>query len=179
MQTEIGLHRFADLCEAEREEVRALALAVYPPEESANWHGRDIDWAAAEWCVRIRDGEGTLFSYIGVYVREGAWDSRAVRIGGIGNVKTHPAARRHGLAALGIAQALQFFRDRGLDFGLLVCEPHLTGYYSRLGWREFAGKLMIRQRGQTAEFVLNRVMVLTILCEAPATGTIDLCGPPW
>jgi GNAT superfamily N-acetyltransferase len=179
MQVEIGPHRFADLGEVEREEVRALTLAVYPPEDSANWHGREIDWAEPEWCVRIRDGEGALLSYTGVYVREGTWDGRAVRIGGIGNVKTHPAARRQGLAALGIAQAFRFFREQGLDFGLLVCEPHLTEYYSRLGWREFAGKLLIRQRGKWAEFVLNRVMVLPILCEAPGTGTLDLCGPPW
>ena len=60
-----------------------------------------------------------------------------------------------------------------------MCEPHLLGYYTRLGWREFAGRLLVRQRGEASEFTFNRVMTCGVCTEGPAAGTIDLCGPPW
>jgi RimJ/RimL family protein N-acetyltransferase len=176
----VTLDRVADLADADRDDVRALSLAVYPPEQLTAWPGRHVEWSTPEWCVRVRDGAGSLVSYVGVYVREAEWDGRAVRVGGIGNVKTHPAARGRGMAALGIRRAVEFLREQpGVGFALLVCEPHLVGYYARLGWREFTGRLLVRQRGTAAEVTLNRVMTLDVRSEGPAAGAIDLCGPPW
>ena len=40
------LRRVADLTEREQTALRTLALAVYPPEVSASWPGRAIEWAA-------------------------------------------------------------------------------------------------------------------------------------
>jgi hypothetical protein len=89
-------------------------------------------------------------------------------------------ARGQGLAGLGIRRALQFFREqRSVDFALLVCEPSLLNYYTRLGWRQFAGQLLVRQHGVETEFTLNRVMTHGVRSEGPAAGTINLCGPPW
>jgi hypothetical protein len=130
--------------------------------------------------VRLRSAEGTLLSYVGVYVREGECDGQPVRIGGIGNVKTHPNARGCGLAARGIQRAIEFFREQSrVAFALLVCEPQLLGYYSSQGWREFHGQLQVRQNGSATEFTPNRVMTFGIQSEGPIAGTIDLCGPPW
>jgi hypothetical protein len=167
------------LSDAEREAVRQLSLAVYPPEAIAAWPGRHIEWSSPEWCVRLFAGE-TLASYVGVYVREGRCDGNAVRIGGVGNVKTHPDARRQGLAALGIRRALAFFHEEAaVDFALLVCELRLLGYYCGLGWREFGGRLFVRQQRESSEFMLDRVMTHPVQSGAPASGDIDLCGPPW
>jgi len=175
----ITLDRVADLSEADREAVRALSLAVYPPEQVADWPGRHLEWAAPAWCVRVRDGEGALVCYVGAHLREAECDGRAVRVGGVGGVKTHPAARRRGFAALAIRRAAEFFGEQGAGFALLVCEPRLIRYYSRLGWREFTGRLVVRQRGAPADFTFNRVMVLGIGSAPPSAGTIDLLGPPW
>jgi hypothetical protein len=113
-------------------------------------------------------------------VREAQREGRAMRVGGIGNVKTHPAARRRGLASLGIRRALKFFHEQpAIEFALLVCEPHLLSYYTRLGWREFGGRLLVRQYGAKSEFTLNGVMTHPIRAKGPNAGTIDLCGPPW
>jgi RimJ/RimL family protein N-acetyltransferase/predicted N-acetyltransferase YhbS len=174
------LDRVADLSEADQERVRLLRLAVYPPEQFADWPGWHVEWSTPEWCVRVRDEQGTLLSYVGVYLREAQCDGRPVRIGGIGNVKTHPSARGQGLAALGVQRAIEFFREeQDVAFALLVCEPDVLGYYARLGWREFGGRLLVRQHGAAAEFTLSRVMTHAIHSEAPASGVIDLCGPPW
>ena len=38
---------------------------------------------------------------------------------------------------------------------------------------------MVRQRGAVSEFTLCSAMTLGVRSEAPTSGTIDLCGPPW
>jgi predicted N-acetyltransferase YhbS len=117
---------------------------------------------------------------VGVYVREAEYEGRPVRIGGIGNVKTHPEATGRGLATRGIQRAIEFFREQPpVAFALLVCEPPLLGYYARLGWQAFGGQLLVRQHGAVCEYTFSRVMTHPIESEAPVTGIIDLCGPPW
>ena len=174
----LTLDRFADLTDADRAAVLALTRAVYPPAETAGWDGHAVEWAAPEWCVRVRDG-GDLVSYAGVYLRDATHDGRPARVGGVGNVKTHPAARGRGFAAAAVRRAADFFADRGVAFGLLVCRPELAGFYARLGWQAFAGRLIVRQHGVTCDFTLDPAMTLAVGSDAPFAGTIDLCGPPW
>jgi aminoglycoside 2'-N-acetyltransferase I len=178
----VALSRVTDLTDAERQAVRALSLAVYPPGESAGWAGRQIEWAAAEWCVRVRisDAHDGLVSYVGISLRDARYDGQPVRVGGIGGVKTHPASRGRGLAAAGIARAREFFREQaGVGFAVLVCGDHLLAYYRRLGWTQFAGTLLVRQQGVPVEFTFNKVMTCGIERAAPEAGAIDLRGPPW
>jgi aminoglycoside 2'-N-acetyltransferase I len=176
----ITLDRVSDLSALDREALRALSVAVYPPAQFTDWPGRRIEWSEAEWCVRIHGDDRALVSYVGICVRYAQRDGRSVRIGGIGGVKTDPSRRRRGLAARGMQRAHEFFRDEaGVEFALLVCAPHLLDYYSRLGWQEFAGQLLVRQHGAAAEFTFNRVMTCGVRSAAPRTGTIDLLGPPW
>lgn len=180
MEAETLLDRIADLSEAERAEVRDLSRAIYPPEEIEDWPGRHIEWSEFEWCVRVRDQDGELVSYVGMLVREASYDGREVLVGGVGGVGTHPAARRRGYAGIGLDRAVEFFsQEAGVDFALLVCRPELIKYYSHLGWQEFGGRLMVRQHGEQVEFTFNRVMTLGIRYMAPTTGVIDLTGPPW
>ena len=113
-------------------------------------------------------------------LRQARWNERAVKVGGIGGVKTHPAMRRCGHARRAIQQAVEFFRAQpDVAFALLVCEPNLMDYYAGVGWRPFAGRLLVTQHGVPGAFTFLRAMVCGIQSEAPATGSIDLCGPPW
>ncbi len=176
----ITLRRLDALNNADREELRALARAVYPPAESAEWSGRHMEWAAPEWGVRVRAADGTLASFVGVILRQATCDDAPVRAGGIGGVMTHPALRGRGMAGLGIRRAVEFFRaQEDVAFGLLVCEPRLLSYYGGLGWQEFAGRLHVLQHGQPAIFTYNRVMTIGVRSPAPLAGSIDLLGPPW
>lgn len=148
MQVDISLVRIADLSEAERAEVRGLSRAIYPPEEIEDWPGGHIEWSEFKWCVRVRDQDGQLASYVGVLVREASYADQQVLVGGVGGVGTHPAARRRGYAGMGLNRAIEFFdHEAEVDFALLVCRPELIKYYSRLGWREFNGRLLVRQHG--------------------------------
>jgi hypothetical protein len=170
----------ADLTEAERDALKTLGRVVYPPVVADAWPGRHLEWTPHQWGVFVRDGDGTLVSYVGIVVRSALLDGRPVRVGGVAGVKTHPAARRQGLAERAVGRAVEFFREQpDLAFALLVCEPHLVGYYGRLGWKEFFGRLLVTQRSTPTEFTFNRVMVIPGHGAAPAGGTIDLSGPPW
>jgi hypothetical protein len=174
------LCRIAELTDARRADLAALSRAVYPPEVAAAWPGRHLEWSAHEWGVFVRAGDGAPVTYVGLVIRAARRDGLPVRVGGIGGVKTHPAARRRGFAGRAIGRAVEFFREQpDVAFGLLVCEPPLLGYYGRLGWQEFSGRLLVTQRGEPAEFTFNRVMTCAVRAAAPVGGTIDLLGPPW
>jgi GNAT superfamily N-acetyltransferase len=176
----ITLHAVADLTADERAELRALSDAVYPPAVVAAWPGRALEWSPPGWSVIVRDAGGRAVCHAGVVVRTARADGRAVRVGGIGGVKTHPAARGQGHAAAAIRRALDFLRDgAGVAFGLLVCEPDLIPYYERLGWRPFPGALVVAQRGATVPFTFNLPMTTPVRSDPPPGGTIDLLGPPW
>ncbi len=180
MDADLSFGRVADLSDQEQVAVRSLSQVVYPPAESANWPGRHLEWAEPEWCVRVWGPQGALASYVGVLLREATRDGQSARVGGVGGVMTHPALRRRGYAERGLRRAIEFFHEQGsVRFAVLVCEPSLIAYYSRLGWREFAGELLVRQRGAPERFTFNRVMTLGVGQEAPVDGVIDLCGPPW
>jgi GNAT superfamily N-acetyltransferase len=169
----------AELTESERSALRALSVAVYPSEVVAAWPGLVIEWAPAQQGVIGWDGDAAV-CHVGLVLRDATWNDRAVRVGGIGGVKTHPAARGRGFASSAIRRALDFFRDRGdVDFVLLVCEPALVAFYERFGWRTFSGELRVSQRGATVPFTFNLCMTATLRISEPLAGTIDLLGPPW
>jgi aminoglycoside 2'-N-acetyltransferase I len=174
------LRQVADLSAGEQSALRTLSLAVYPPEIAAAWPGRVFEWAAHQWCIIGWDAEGDANCYVGIVLREARWNDRAVRVGGIGGVKTHPASRGRGFATKAIQRALDFFHEQGdVDFGLLVCEPVLMPFYGRLGWRKFPGELLVTQRQTTVPFTFNLAMTTPVRLHESLGGKIDLLGPPW
>ena len=174
------LRRVSDLTADEQAALRTLSLTVYPPEVAAAWPGRVIEWAPHQWGVIGWGTEGAALCYVGVILRDARWNDRAVRVGGVGGVKTHPACRGRGFAATAIRRALDFFRGQGdVDFGLLVCEPDLVPFYERQGWRRFPGNLFVTQLQATVSFTFNLPMTTPVRLEEPLAGTIDLLGPPW
>ena len=176
----VTLQRLDAVTGTDREELRALSRAVYPPSEAVDWPGRHLEWASPEWCVCVRTADGALASFVGIVLQRATYAGQPVRIGGIGGVMTHPALRRRGLVGVGMRRAVEFFQAQGdVAFGLLVCATRLLGYYGSLGWREFAGTLHILQHGQPAVFDFNHVMTIGVQAPGPVAGSIDLLGPPW
>lgn len=169
------VHRVADLPESEQAAVRTLGLAVYPPDVAAAWPGRAFEWAPHQWAVVGRDAEDAALCYVGLVLRDARWGDRAVRVGGIGGVKTHPASRGRGFATTAIQRALDYFHGQGdVDFALLVCEAGLVPFYERLGWRRFLGELFVAQRQATVPFTFNLPMTTPVRLREPLAGAIDL-----
>jgi aminoglycoside 2'-N-acetyltransferase I len=175
----IDLHKVSELTADEQTALRTLALAVYPPNISASWPGQLVEWASAQWCIVCWGEDGQALSHVGVVLREGRANECAVKIGGVGGVKTHPDARRRGLASQAIRRALEFFKEQEADFALLVCAPELIPTYEGFGWRAYAGELLVTQRGEKSKFTFNLPMTHPIGTSNPSVGVIDLMGPPW
>jgi ribosomal protein S18 acetylase RimI-like enzyme len=176
---QFNLHKVADLTASESATLQELSAAVYPPDVAANWPGRAIEWAPATWCVVCRDNDGRALSYVGIILREGRVNDSPAKIGGIGGVKTHPAARRQGLASRCIRRAIEFFDEQAVDFALLVCESSLVALYEKLGWRLYPGPLYVSQHGRKERFTFNLPMIHPVCSPGPVGGVIDLAGPPW
>ena len=176
----IDLKPVATLEDDERAALKALTAAVYPPEVVAMSPGRHLQWAPPEYSALGFTPEGELVSHVGIVVRTGTLDGAAVQIGGIGSVKTHPRAQGRGYASAGLRRAATALHDdHRVAFSLLVCQEHLLPFYHRLGWLQFAGRLMVEQPTGPTVFTINRPMVLAGLSAAPQDGTIDLKGLPW
>src|SRR5664279_5695155 len=78
-------------------QVKPLFEAVWPQEvvEKLSWG--HIVLAQADLRVLLESDE-QLVCHVGITRREGTWDGRKIRIGGIGGVSTHPDFRRRGFA---------------------------------------------------------------------------------
>jgi GNAT superfamily N-acetyltransferase len=164
----------------ERAALTALTAAVYPPEVVAVSPGRHFQWAPPDYSVLVFTPEGELISHVGIVVRTGTLDGAAVKIGGIGSVKTHPQAQGRGYASAGLRRAATALHDdHQVAFSLLVCQMHLLPFYVRLGWLPFPGRLIVEQPGGPIVLTINRPMVLPGVRPAPQEGVIDLQGLPW
>jgi GNAT superfamily N-acetyltransferase len=176
----IDLKPVAILDDNERAALKALTAAVYPPGVVAVSPGRHFQWAPPDYSVLVFTPEGGLVSHVGIVVRTGTLDGAAVKIGGVGSVKTHPRAQGRGYASAGLRRAATALHDdHRVAFSLLVCQEHLLPFYSRLGWLPFAGCLIVAQATGPTVFTINRPMVLAGLSAAPQEGMIDLKGLPW
>ncbi len=176
----IDTMRAVELTAADRDELRALTVAVYSPAVIETLPATQVTWAPTMWSIRVRDDDGRLVSHVGMLTRDVSVDDVPMTIGGIGGVKTHPDARGRGYAAAAIRTATAFLTDTcGAAFVLLVCLPPTVPYYERLGWHRFHGTLLVAQPGGTIPFTTNLPMVLPARDAAPLDGTINLCGYPW
>jgi hypothetical protein len=176
----IDLKPVATLDDSERAALKALTAAVYPPEVVAMSPGRHLQWAPPDYSVLVFTPEGELMSHVGIVVRMGTLDRAAVKIGGVGSVKTHPWVQGRGYASAGLRRAATALHDdHRVAFSLLVCQDHLLPFYTRLGWLPFAGCLLVEQPTGPTVFTISRPMVLAGWSAAPQDGIIDLKGLPW
>jgi GNAT superfamily N-acetyltransferase len=176
----VDLKPVATLDDDERAALKALTTAVYPPEVVGVSPGRHFQWAPPDYSVLVFTPEGELVSHVGIVVRTGTLDGAAVKIGGVGSVKTHPRAQGRGYASAGLRRAATALHDdHQVAFSLLVCQEHLLPFYNRLGWLPFSGRLLVEQRTGPTVFTINHPMVLSGLSAAPQYGMIDLKGLPW
>lgn len=179
METEVIASTEWSACDIEQ--FRALELAVYGPHEQRDDPFARITWALPEFSVVARQPvDGRIVAHAGILARDCLLNGETVRIGGLGEVKTHPDVRGQRIGRAVVARACELLRDDlSVDFGLLVCGHHLLSYYQQLGWSEFHGELWVEQSEGQVRFESGRVMVMPGRQPAPANGVIDLLGLPW
>lgn len=128
----------------------------------------------------IRDDEDRLVSHVGVLTRRGLCNGAEILIGGLGGVMTHPAQRRKGYAAAGVARASEFLQDElRVDMALLFCGPRMLRYYERFGFSNFAGDAFVQRAGKRVLIPRGEVMVKPVGKALPQCAALNLRGRPW
>lgn len=157
--------------------VKSLFALVWTPDVMGPL--ADVTWAHPDLRVILDADDGTTVCHVGLYFRDGIWNGRKVRLGGVGGVSTHPAYRGKGYASVALNAAIATFRHHeATDFIVLVCGDHNIAFYADRGWHAFNGKLLVEQQGERVEFDVQTPMVFDLALR-PREGVIDLCGLPW
>lgn len=170
-----------ELCDGEtsRPLIANLSAAVYPPEVLSTIIWRDVTSARASRRVLVRDGPEVIAA-AGLLWRQVSLDGSTVLLAGLGGVMTRPDRQRMGFGRVAVEEAMRaFVADAEPTFGLLFCEEKNVGFYARLGWARFHGKVVVEQPGGRIVYDLMQAMVLPLCGLAPGHGEIDLNGFPW
>lgn len=156
-----------------------LFNTVWPREVMASKPWRDVVFAYPDFRVLVEAPEHGVVCHVGIHRRQASLDGRAVHIGGIGGVTTHPDHRRRGLATIALNAALQTLKAEGsIGFALLFCEPHNLAFYQARGWHPFGGDILAEQPGGHGRFEALAPLVFDLV-QRPRKGSIDLRGLPW
>jgi hypothetical protein len=75
----LDLKPVTELSNRERDALKALTAAVYPPEVLARSPGRSLQWAPSTWSVLVWTEEGQLIAHVGIVTRDGTLDGAPVQ----------------------------------------------------------------------------------------------------
>ena len=153
----------------EIEEVDQLAFTG--PEDEFNW-------SSSEWYATGKLA-GRIVSIVGILKRRVQVGEIMLEVGGIGGVATHPDYQRLGFGSAVLQGAAEFMRhELQVEFGLLVCDPDMVTFYSKLGWQIAHSEMVFNFQGSKHVFQ-GITMVLPLGARPWPEGKIDLCGFPW
>lgn len=160
-------------------EIAPMREKIYPPEKLIDTPMHGIEWAHAQRRVLLYVDKD-LRAVAGIHEREIACNGKLVRVAGIGGVMTEPAFQSNGYGKQVMLHLMDLLRtEANCAFGLLFCEDHNVGFYSKLGWSLFEGEMRVEQHGKTGPFAFRNVMVLPLAEPAKLIEKLDLCGLPW
>ena len=111
------------------EQILAVTRTAWP-DASETIHQNDPEFAWDQF--RILQLGSQVVSSLKVLRREIVWGSSTVRMGGIGDVVTHPAYRGKGYASLILGDAVQYMIATGYEASILFTGLH--AFYGRSGW---------------------------------------------
>ncbi|MGD8426216.1 MAG: GNAT family N-acetyltransferase [Balneolaceae bacterium] len=96
----------------------------------------ELHWKKPQWVglVFLYD---ELVSFCYIIESKILFDRKIIKVGGLGGVATLPSHRGLGIASKLLAKVDKFiFEDLKVEYGLLVCEDSLTGFYRQKDWYE-------------------------------------------
>jgi len=173
-----------DLRDEQAREILELQCAAFPHTKEFGaqrwWHtpATDDDLYFTAYT------DGSCIASIRVLSRRIGTPNGEIAVAGVGNVCSHPDARRTGAASACMKEVLRHIA-LAADFGLLFCGENLIGFYSRFGWREVDNDLWyVDQQGARRRADPNSRGYTMILpgrrgVEDWPEGPIDLNGPDW
>lgn len=138
---------------------------------------RDHVWAEPTWAVLGRVGEEVV-SFLNIVDRHATADGVPVHLFGLNNVITEPQHRGKGYSKELNRKFLEFISeaDSGAT-GLLFCADDLIPFYSSLGWKKFAGSVIVAQPSGDKNWPSNAMYYTQNGVQT--WKQVNLCGLPW
>lgn len=142
------------------------------------WHG-----SAPAFSAIIEVGQAVI-AHVGVVDRVISIGGRSFRVGGVQNVFVASEYRGRGLSNVVMTAAMQQAAGRGLDMGLLFCQPKIQSVYDRGGWQLLSGRTIYRVDEHGTELPLpasNVAMYFPLKSGLAALpdGDVHLQGNDW
>ena len=139
---------------------------------------RDTYWSTPTWSLVIHSSADDFLCFVNIVERIALFDQKKVRVGGINNLMTKRDCRGQGYGACLMEGAHHFMKESlKVDSGLLLCADDVSGFYEKLGWEKFSGKLYFNQ---PQDKVLWHQNTYLFPFDLKTQGhQIDLCGYPW
>ncbi len=161
--------------------IRQLLVTCFPKDAqffagSRAWHG-----SAPSFSAVVIEAE-KLIAHLGVVERRITIGGVPAGVAGIQNVAVLPDHRGQGLTRQMLAAVMDEALQRGLDYGLLFCEPKTVPVYARCGWLELPDQPVVRVDSDGLEKPLlpgNLSMWLPLAKQAFPAGTVHLGGNDW
>lgn len=129
----------------------------------------------------VADG-GEVIAHLGVVERRITAGCVSASVAGIQNAAVLPEHRGKGLCREMLALAMDEARRRGLDYGLLFCEPKTMPLYARCGWLELPNQPVVRVDCDGLEKPLpegNLPMWFPLGKQVFPSGPVHLGGNDW
>ncbi len=137
-----------------------------------------MHWADPDWAVMVWEDE-ELVSNVHIIERVIRVGSRAVRVGGIGNISTKVEWRKRGYASAALKVAMEFLvNPLQAEFGLMTATEAVKPIYEKMGWTMVADSLLMEQP-EGKQLFNYPVLILPVIAQDWPAGPIDLCGLPW
>lgn len=95
--------------------------------------------------TRILLKNGKIVSSVQVFPRSIYLNGRAINMGGIGNVATHPEERGHGYAGMVLSDAIKYMKEKGMMVSMLTTT--INKYYEKFGFRTIKREVCVGSVG--------------------------------
>lgn len=161
--------------------IRRMLVVCFPKDaaffsQSRAWHG-----SAPSFSAVVVDGERVI-AHAGVVERRVTAGGVPLDVAGIQNVAVLPEHRGTGLCRQVLGLAMDEALRRGLDCGLLFCEPKSVPLYARCGWLELPDLSVVRVDSDGLEKPLvegNLTMWFPLAKQSFPAGAVHLRGNDW
>lgn len=159
------------LTDAERSRLFDWGEDIFGVKASAlSWRHKDVHF--------LLSVDGEIVSHVGVLKHEVSVAGKPILVGGVGGVVTIPAAQKRGYARELMSHTAKFFKQWGVEAGLLFCLERRVPYYGSQGWQLVHSPVEIQQRDGNIDSPLA-VMVLPLTRASWPEGRVELLSFPW
>ena len=157
---------------------QAFAHGAWYFQDSRGWKG-----AMPAWSVVSFDEAGEPIAHIGIVERIITIDKTDYAVFGLQNVYVIDAWRGKGIASQMVEAISVEAEERGLEFGLLFCRPHVQALYVNSGWQCVGRPCVYVPNSEGREiprpFVHDTLFFKGVKKRMLPSGCIHFHGPDW